>query len=330
MLSDIFSFERTFTGQVDYLDAHTTLNHEGIRAIRSLAMAKASDPRYGAMHAAIASLPDIKPTHLDFTNDVITIGCAEDIGPYAEAIEAMIKAFIPWKKGPFSVFGTEIDAEWRSDLKWNRVLPHLGSLAGHRVADIGSNNGYYMYRMLPLQPELVIGFEPENRHAFNFKMLQHFARQDALHFEPLGVEHMDLYPAFFDTVFCMGILYHHADPIGLLRKILASMKKGGQIIIECQGIPGEDPVALMPENRYARGRGFWWLPTRSCLAHWMQRSGFREIEFFADVLLTSEEQRSSKFAPIESLEDFLDKDDRSKTIEGYPAPRRFYLKARKP
>lgn len=37
---------------------------------------------------------------------------------------------MPWRKGPFSLYGVEIDTEWRSDLKWDRVLPHLSPLAG--------------------------------------------------------------------------------------------------------------------------------------------------------------------------------------------------------
>jgi tRNA (mo5U34)-methyltransferase len=141
---------------------------------------------------------------------------------------------------------------------------------------------------------------------------------------------MDFYPGFFDTVFCMGILYHHTDPVGLLRKIFLAMSKGGQLIVECQGIPGAEPVALMPENRYAKARGFWWLPTRLCLEHWLSRSGFTNIKCFEDLSLTGEEQRRSSHAPIDSLEEFLDKDDPSQTIEGYPAPRRFYVSAIRP
>jgi len=141
---------------------------------------------------------------------------------------------------------------------------------------------------------------------------------------------MDLYPGFFDTVFCMGILYHHTDPIGLLKKIFASMAKGGQLIVECQGIPGTEPIALMPASRYANARGFWWLPTRSCLEHWIRRTGFTKVTCFEDLALTNDEQRRSSHAPIDSLDDFLDKDDPTKTAEGYPAPRRFYVSAIRP
>ena len=32
-----------------------------------------------------------------------------------------LESLIPWRKGPFSICGIEIDSEWRSDLKWNRL-----------------------------------------------------------------------------------------------------------------------------------------------------------------------------------------------------------------
>lgn len=325
----MLTFGPSFTGQTDYLSVHDCIKRDAILALRQERLAKLKEPRYAAMLAAIAALPDVPASDCAYNHDTVTIGQNSDLTDAGQrsALSAAIEAFVPWKKGPFSLFGHQIDAEWRSDLKWERVLPHIGSLEGQVVADIGCNNGYFMYRMLPLAPRVVIGLEPECRHLLNFRFLQHYARAESLHFEPLGIEHMDLYPGFFDTVFCMGILYHHADPVGLLKKILLSMKKGGQIIVECQGIPGEEPVALMPENRYARARGFWWLPTRSCLVHWLQRSGFSSIDIFDDILLTSAEQRRSSHAPIDSLADFLDPDDPTRTVEGYPAPRRFYLRA---
>jgi tRNA (mo5U34)-methyltransferase len=51
----------------------------------------------------------------------------------------------------------------------------------------------------------------------------------------------------------------------------------------------------------------------------------------ADVSVTSiEEQRRTEWMITESLEQFLDPADHSKTIEGYPAPMRAVLIATKP
>ena len=39
------------------------------------------------------------------------------------------------------------------------------------------------------------------------------------------------------------------------------------------------------------------------------------------------EQRKTEWIDTQSLEDFLDPNDPQKTVEGYPAPKRVYIKA---
>jgi len=279
---------------------------------------------------AVQSVCDLVPSRYDFSGSAVTIGTAADLtAPQSQRWAQALKTFCPWKKGPFDLFGTAIDAEWRSDWKWDRILPHIQPLAQRKIADIGCHNGYFMFRMAHHEPALVIGFEPVARHFWNFQLLQNLVRHPALHFELLGVEHMHLYPQFFDTIFCLGILYHHTDPIGLLRKLYAALAPGGEIIVDCQGIPGAEPLALTPRKRYAQARGIWFLPTQSCLENWMARSGFSEIHCFFAEPLSPQEQRRTAWADIPSLQDFLDPHDPSLTIEGYPAPWRYYIRARK-
>ena len=55
---------------------------------------------------------------------------------------------MPWRKGPFSLYGVNIDTEWRSDWKWDRVLPHLSDLTGRTILDVGCGSGYHMWRMI--------------------------------------------------------------------------------------------------------------------------------------------------------------------------------------
>ena len=116
-----------------------------------------------------------------------------------ERVYRAMRDFMPWRKGPFEVFGTEIDAEWRSERKWNRVLPVLPDLRHKVVADIGSNNGYYMFRMAHHRPRLVMGFEPYLQHYFAFQTLNSFAGCRNLCAELLGVEHVSLFKKSFDA-----------------------------------------------------------------------------------------------------------------------------------
>jgi tRNA (mo5U34)-methyltransferase len=78
----------------------------------------------------------------------------------------------------------------------------------------------------------------------------------------------------------------------------------GEIIVDCQGIPGELPVALTPRKRYAHARGIWFLPTQSCLENWMKRAGFTQIQCFFAELLSVEEQRRTDWANVDSLGTF--------------------------
>jgi tRNA (mo5U34)-methyltransferase len=317
--------------QEDYLQSwEDQIDVPAIRAIRKAREASYFDPKLDHLRKKLQALVSAHPSVLRLNTPVVSIGKPDDVSAsFLENLRDVLEEFKPWKKGPFQLFGVDIDSEWRSDLKWERVATRIGSVSGLRVADIGCNNGYFMFRMAADNPELVIGFEPFAKNLMEYEIMQFFAKVPRLYFELLGVEQINLYPEFFDRVFCMGILYHQTDPIETLRKIYRSLKSGGEVIIDCQGIPGEESVALLPAGRYAQARGIWYLPTLPCLINWMRRTQFRDIECFYNEPLSCDEQRTTDWAPVKSLRDFLDPDDITKTIEGYPAPRRFYVIARR-
>ncbi len=262
--------------------------------------------------------------------DVVIIGDAKEVNEQERALvlKSLID-FIPWRKGPFSVFGIEIDAEWRSQRKWNRLLPHLPNLCGKIIADIGSNNGYYMFRMTSFNPAFVLGFEPFVQHYYAFHLLNGFARKKNLQTELLGVEHLSLFPESFDVIFCMGVLYHRSSPVETLRDIAAALRPGGFLLLESQAIPGSEPFALFPEKTYAKVPGTWFVPTASCLQNWLTRTGFSRVELLCEHPMSAVEQRRTDWMQFESFEDFIDKQDPSRTIEGYPAPWRVFFKAMK-
>ncbi len=273
------------------------------------------------------SLAHLKTDHLDFSGDAVTIGQADEISAVdRQKLLAALKAFMPWRKGPFSVFGIDIDAEWRSNRKWDRLLPVLPDLRGKVIADVGSNNGYYMFRMAHHNPKLVVGFEPYLHHYFTFRMLNGFAGCGNLELELLGVEDLGLFNASFDVVFLMGILYHRISPVDCLKEVKKAMTPGGSLIVESQAIPGEEPVALFPEGRYAKVPGTYFVPTGACVRNWMIRAGFIDVEIFCSHPMSSDEQRRTDWMDFESYADFIDQLNPHLTIEGYPAPLRVFLK----
>jgi tRNA (mo5U34)-methyltransferase len=272
----------------------------------------------------------LRASSCDFSTDVVRIGTSEDLNlSEQQTVQEVLRGFMPWRKGPFSVFGIEVDAEWRSERKWNRIIPELPDLTDTIIADIGCNNGYYMFRMAQHRPAFVLGFEPYVQHYYTFNTLNAFAGQDRLRVEPLGIEHLSLFPESFDVVFCLGILYHRPSPLDALRDLHAALKTGGTLFIESQAIPGNEPIALFPRTTYAKVPGTWFVPSAPCLHNWLERIGFRNVRLFHDHAMSSEEQRRTPWMTFESYEDFIDKDNPALTIEGYPAPRRVFFKAEK-
>jgi tRNA (mo5U34)-methyltransferase len=275
-------------------------------------------------------LAQYQAKHVDCIGDTIVIGQPDEINKLQrQQITDNLKVFMPWRKGPFSVFGTEIDAEWRSERKWQRVMPVLPDLKDKVVADIGCNNGYYMFRMAPSHPRLVLGFEPSVQHYYCFKALNSMAGCTKLDINLLGIEHLHLFAACFDVVFLMGIIYHRPSPVDTLRDIITALKPGGTLIVESQAIPGEEPFALFPEKTYAKVPGTYFVPTGSCLCNWMQKAGFTDINLFCTHPMSAKEQRKTDWMLFESYSDFLDPDNPSITTEGYPAPCRVFVKGKK-
>jgi len=272
-------------------------------------------------------LSNYSARHLNLSGDAAIIGHPDEVSDeQRQEIKYHLQQFIPWRKGPFSIFGIDVDAEWRSERKWNRVLPSLPDLEGKTIADIGCNNGYYMFRMVPHRPKLVLGFEPTVQHYYCFKALNSMAGCSELDIDLLGVEHLPSFRECFDVIFLMGIIYHRPSPIDTLRDILTALKPGGICILESQALPGDDPIALFPTRTYAKVPGTYFVPTGSCLINWMHKAGFGEVDCFDAHPMSSIEQLKTEWMQFESYSDFLDTQNPEKTVEGYPAPWRVFLR----
>ncbi|PIE56694.1 MAG: tRNA 5-methoxyuridine(34)/uridine 5-oxyacetic acid(34) synthase CmoB [Desulfobulbus propionicus] len=271
---------------------------------------------------------DLQTSHCDFSGEVVRIGTADELNRRQRAkVQELLQALMPWRKGPFAIFGTLVDAEWRSNLKWDRLLPELPDLKDKIVGDIGCNNGYYMFRMAPFHPAYVLGLDPHVQHYFTFQALNGFAGYSRLGVELLGIEHLHLFPDSFDVLFCLGVIYHRPSPIDSLQALYTALKPGGTLLLESQAIPGDQPMALFPEQTYAKVPGTWFVPTTSCLANWLTRTGFAEVRCFCSHPMSPAEQRRTEWMVFESYEDFIDKNNPLLTIEGYPAPLRVFFKA---
>lgn len=276
------------------------------------------------------ALSQFSAKHVSCNKDVVTIGTDDEVNSdEKKIIKENLQLFIPWRKGPFSVFGIDIDAEWRSERKWQRLAPHLPDLNGKVIADVGCNNGYYMFKMMESKPKFILGLEPSVQHYYCFKALNEMAGFTNQDIDLLGVEHLNLFPESFDVIFLMGIIYHRSSPVDVLRDIISALKPGGTLIMESQAIPGDDPIALFPEKTYAKVPGTYFVPTGKCIENWMTRAGFKDVNLFSSTPMSSEEQRKTDWMTFESYDDFIQPDNKDLTVEGYPAPFRVLLSGKK-
>ena len=281
--------------------------------------------------AVLAQLPVVKPSSYKLNADTIQIGIANDLGDFgAAAFKELLMKFHPWRKGPFEFFGVTIDTEWRSDWKWDRLVPHISSLAGRKVLDIGCGSGYHCWRMLAHFPEFVLGIEPSVLFNLQFQAIQGYLQQDNIHLLPIGVEAVPDDLGWFDTVFSMGVLYHRRSPLDHLYQLQGFLVAGGELCLETLVIEGGAGQVLLPRDRYARMRNVWFIPSSAELVAWLARCGFVNIRVVDESRTSIEEQRATEWMQFESLAQCLNPDDAALTVEGLPAPRRAVVLAKKP
>lgn len=300
-----------------------------------------------AYQAAVGHLPDIVADKVELDSAAITISAQLNDSERKQTL-ALLKQLMPWRKGPFQIgshidsqvgnqqSGIEIDTEWHSDWKWRRVAPHLGNLKNRRILDVGGGSGYHGWRMTGAGAETVIIVDPSCLFYHQFMAIRHFvgnADNYRTHYIPVPLEALpassDQGSQLFDTVFSMGVLYHRQSPFEHLQQLRGQLVKGGELVLETLVIDGDANTVLVPHDRYAQMNNVYFLPSVDALIGWLEKAGFSDVRC-VDIDVTSiEEQRATEWMTYQSLSDFLDPNDHTKTIEGYPAPKRATIIAKR-
>jgi len=287
--------------------------------------------RYGDLQrwrAALESLPDLPAGQVHLDQSAVGVSGSPLSSQQAAALEDALRGLHPWRKGPFRLFDIEIDTEWRSDWKWDRVQPHLDTLTGKRVLDIGCGSGYHAWRMLGAGASEVIGIEPTPLFVLQFWALQRYIQAHGISVLPLGIEHIPPQLRAFDTVFSMGLLYHRRSPFDHLVQLRDCLTDTGELVLETLVVEGDENTVFVPPGRYARMGNVWCIPSPEALSKWLKKVGFKEVSIVDITVTTVDEQRQTSWMQFHSLSHFLDPNDPSKTIEGHPAPMRAILIAK--
>ncbi len=276
------------------------------------------------LQEAILSLPDLTVSQVKL-GDVVEVDFELITVQQEQSIFETAKLLKPWRKGPYRISETLIDSEWQSFIKYNLLEPYF-DLKDKIVGDIGCNNAYYLFRMQAQQPRKLVGFDPSAVTYSQFQFIDHFLQSEIV-YELLGVEHVEFYEHRFDLLFCLGVLYHRSDPVAMLKSLYKGLNKDGELILDTFMIDGEGEICLTPRDRYSKIPNIYFIPTVNALKNWCLRAGFESVEVLAIKKTDLDEQRKTEWIDSQSLDHFLDPADPTRTIEGYPAPKRVYIKA---
>jgi tRNA (mo5U34)-methyltransferase len=278
----------------------------------------------------LAALPPIRPSSVDLNADCLRIGDGSDTDAATLVrLVQLLQELHPWRKGPFCLFGLHIDTEWRSDWKWNRIREQV-DLCGKTVLDVGCGNGYYGWRMIGAGAKLVFGVDPTLRYVMQYAALCRYLDTRDNYVLPLKFEELPEHSAAFDVAFSMGVLYHRRDPLEHLRRLYGHIKPDGLLVLEGLVLEGNVETVLEPAERYAKMKNVHAIPSVPLLVRWLREAGFMDIAPLDVSPTTGLEQRRTPWMRFESLADFLDPHNPALTVEGYPAPLRASLRARKP
>ena len=266
----------------------------------------------------INELPEISTNTIEFSKNHIVIGKESEINSsQKEILEENLLKLNPWRKGPFKLFGLEIDSEWRSDKKWERIKNFLPNKKGLRICDLGCSNGYYAYKLMNLEPDLIVGLDKTPLFIMQFFATKYYAKKlQELIILPCMAEEFTQEKIDFDLLLSMGILYHAKDPEIHIETLNKLLKSKGFLILETIISLSKENIKINKDQTYAGMKNIGTIFTKDNLIKLINLYGFKNVEFVDQSYTDSSEQRATKWMPGKSIKDFLLPN--GNTIEGYP------------
>ncbi|MCY4041404.1 MAG: tRNA 5-methoxyuridine(34)/uridine 5-oxyacetic acid(34) synthase CmoB [Gammaproteobacteria bacterium] len=280
-------------------------------------------PRWSS---ALQALPTASVGGADF-GDCVTVDLDDGATVNARLRDALTR-LTPWRKGPFRLGAVEIDAEWRSNVKWSRLSPIHAKFKDARILDVGCGNGYYGWRMLECGAESVFGIDHNPLCTAQHLAMQRYLRDEGNLVLPVSLDELPSAWTGFDIVCSLGVLSHSRAPPQHLAELAKAVRRGGLLLLESLVLGGASGE-LRPAMRYARMRNVWRLPGVARLRILIEAAGFTQVELLDVSRTHASEQRRTDWMPFGSLADSLNLSDSSRTVEGYPAPHRAIFTAKR-
>ena len=320
---------------LSYIDYKNLYSRETLKEYKSLFQAFSKNENF-CKHGNLEKwknilhlLPESNANHIDFSGSHIVLGDKASLGEQdKKKLQDLLLNLSPWRKGPFNICDINVDSEWRSDYKWERLKDFIPNIAGKRVADLGCSNGYYGYKLLGLDPELVVGMDKTALFIFQFLATKHFAKQiQKLLILPCSVEEFDSKNMDFNLILSMGVLYHVKNIPCHLDAVKKLIKKNGYLVLETIISSSEKNINIEQGTTYAGMKNIGTIFSKANLINLLNASGFKNIELVNESFTSTNEQRTTRWMQGKSFKDFTLPNGR--TIEGFPPVCRVIFVAQK-
>ncbi len=172
-------------------------------------------------------------------------------------------------------------------------IPHFpGDLAGRRVLDVGTFDGFYAFlaeargasRVVAIDNEQYVDwvrsrFGIELTRAAGFSAIAELLDSKVV-YRQLDAAELDSIEEEFDLILCFGILHRVRDPLGLLERIRHRLAADGEVLLETYGVVdrGLEASAAVhvcePGELYARDDFVYWGFSGTALDHLARLAGF--------------------------------------------------------
>jgi SAM-dependent methyltransferase len=162
----------------------------------------------------------------------------------------------------------------------------FGSLDGARILEIGPKHGEDSRLLASLGPRELVLVERPVKHDLVAEWLPEV--QTLCPTRLVEADLLDLDEAAlgklgqFDLVWCLGVLYHNDEPVGLLRRLYDLCRPAGQLVLETSltrnlRLARKNVVEVHWPRTYRGGR-VTHLPSRRAVESWLEIAGFRDVE----------------------------------------------------
>lgn len=194
---------------------------------------------------------------------------------------------LPWTSVGASKAGTDQRHEQRRRHFFEPLLArHGGSLAGKRVLDLGCCQGFWTFEAARAGAAYCLGLDSSPAFIEEARALRTVLGVPNCEYRRAHLED-DVWWAGeepFDVTLFLGLFYHLADPLSVLRRGMALARRS--IVVDTVVTPGSEPIlALVPRNlaepstrNSGLSTGIRVKPTPAALVALLEDGGFREVE----------------------------------------------------